>query len=171
MLCALWFIFSGNATALRGRGARWPVSRVLSTHSRVLDGHSSATPVTGRLVRPTRTAARKCACRLMRLPSLLGLAPGGVYHAVPVARTAVRSCRTLSPLLPPKLQRFAFCGTFPGVTPAGRYPAPFFRGARTFLPISCDRGRPSGHLANRTIEGSAFGSSGKRQLGAPWRGT
>ena len=29
--------------------------------------------------------------------------------------------------------RFAFCGTFPGVTPAGHYPAPCFRGARTFL--------------------------------------
>ncbi len=31
--------------------------------------------------------------------------------------------------------RFPFCGTFPGVTPAGRYPAPCFRGARTFLPL------------------------------------
>ena len=30
-------------------------------------------------------------------PSLLGLAPGGVYHAVPVAGPAVRSYRTLSP--------------------------------------------------------------------------
>src|SRR5438105_4243028 len=29
-----------------------------------------------------------------------------------------------------------FCGTFPGVAPAGRYPAPYFRGARTFLPPS-----------------------------------
>ena len=29
--------------------------------------------------------------------------------------------------------RFAFCGTFPGVAPAGRYPAPCFHGARTFL--------------------------------------
>lgn len=27
----------------------------------------------------------------------------------------------------------AFCGTFPGVSPAGRYPAPCLRGARTFL--------------------------------------
>jgi hypothetical protein len=29
-----------------------------------------------------------------------------------------------------------FCGTFPGVAPAGRYPAPFVRGARTFLPAA-----------------------------------
>ena len=34
---------------------------------------------------------------------------------------------------PEPLWRFAFCGTFPGVAPAGRYPAPCFRGARTFL--------------------------------------
>ncbi len=32
------------------------------------------------------------------LPSLLGLAPGGVYRAVPVTGGAVRSYRTLSPL-------------------------------------------------------------------------
>ena len=48
--------------------------------------------------------------------------------------------------------RFAFCGTFPGVAPAGRYPAPCFRGARTFLPprrgVAARRGRrPSGRLA------------------------
>ncbi len=33
-------------------------------------------------------------------PSLFGLAPGGVYHAVPVTGAAVRSYRTLSPLPP-----------------------------------------------------------------------
>ncbi len=77
--------------------------------------------------------------RLSCVPSLFGLAPGGVYHAVPVTGDAVRSYRTLSPLPSshnPKILtggRFAFCGTFPGVTPAGRYPAPCFRGARTFL--------------------------------------
>ena len=32
------------------------------------------------------------------MPSLFDLAPGGVYHAVPVAGPAVRSCRTLSTL-------------------------------------------------------------------------
>src|SRR4051794_12985248 len=30
-------------------------------------------------------------------------------------------------------ERFVLCGTFPGVTPAGRYPAPHVDGARTFL--------------------------------------
>jgi hypothetical protein len=39
-----------------------------------------------------------------------------------------------------------FCGTFPGVAPAGRYPAPCFHGARTFLPSFAARAaiRPSG---------------------------
>ena len=72
-------------------------------------------------------------------PSLFGFAPGGVYHAATVTGSAVRSYRTLSPLpvfVPASWNlagRFAFCGTFPRVAPAGRYPAPCFRGARTFL--------------------------------------
>ena len=84
-------------------------------------------------------------------PSLLGLAPGGVYRAIAVAGDAVRSYRTLSPLPPifshesPWAWRFAFCGTIPGVAPAGRYPAPCFRGARTFLPPA--RRPESGHPA------------------------
>jgi len=32
------------------------------------------------------------------MPSLFGLAPGGVYHAAHVTMRAVRSCRTLSTL-------------------------------------------------------------------------
>ena len=66
-------------------------------------------------------------------PSLFGLAPGGVCRAAPVAGRAVGSYPTLSPL--PRHAsarsnrkaerihrgggRFAFCGTFPGVAPAG----------------------------------------------------
>ena len=44
-------------------------------------------------------------------------------------------------------RRYSLCGTFPGVTSAGRYPAPFFRGARTFLPrnlsVLAERGCPA----------------------------
>ena len=107
------------------------------------DGHSSGTPVAGRLARPTRTTARKTrlAPRSNAVSSLLGLAPGGVYRAVPVAGNAVRSYRTLSPLPAdrgPKPtargRRFAFCGTVPGVTPAGRYPAPCFPWSPDFPP-------------------------------------
>lgn len=42
--------------------------------------------------------ARKPACRICGALSLFGLAPGGVYHAAPVASRAVRSYRTFSPL-------------------------------------------------------------------------
>ena len=84
------------------------------------------------------------------VPSLFGLAPGGVYRAASVAGRAVRSYRTLSPLPSarpePGRRRFAFCGTFPRVAPAGRYPAPCFRGARTFLPPGEPERRPSGRL-------------------------
>jgi hypothetical protein len=70
------------------------------------------------------------------VPPLFGLAPGGVCRAACVAAGAVRSCRTVSPL-PQDFHPaavYVFCGTFPGVTPAGRYPAPHVHGARTFLP-------------------------------------
>ncbi len=70
------------------------------------------------------------------MSSLFGLAPGGVYLAINVTINAVRSYRTLSPLPIKTLGlnwRFAFCGTFPRVAPAGCYPAPCLRGARTFL--------------------------------------
>lgn len=76
---------------------------------------------------------------LSTVPSLFGFAPGVVCHAVSVAGNAVRSYRTFSPLprpnsCEPKTRRFILCGTFPGVAPAGRYPAPYVDGARTFLP-------------------------------------
>src|SRR5579864_373806 len=65
-----------------------------------MDDHSSGTSVTGRLARPTRMAARKHARPAKGLPSLLGLAPGGVCPAATVAGSAVRSYRTISPLPP-----------------------------------------------------------------------
>ena len=152
------------------------------------DGHSSGTPVTGRLARPTRTTARKPASPVSPangepgVPSLLGLAPGGVYRAAPVAGGAVRSYRTLSPLPAgrgPQAcdlgardpgRRFAFCGTFPGVTPAGRYPAPCFRGARTFLPPRPEgrERRPSDRLARyqgRPHGRPVKGTSSRRRSG------
>ena len=74
-------------------------------------------------------------------PSLFGFAPGGVYRAASVTGRAVGSYPTLSPLPQARIRirrrggrrRFAFCGTFPGVAPAGCYPAPCLLGARTFL--------------------------------------
>ncbi len=56
-------------------------------------------------------------------------------------------CRGRGALLPhhftlacpwfPMRRRFVFCGTFPGVAPAGGWPAPYSRGARTFLHRGC----------------------------------
>ena len=122
--------------------ARQPVSRVLCPAACAAgDGHSSRTSVAGRLARPTRTTGPETGLPAAAgASSLLGLAPGGVYRAVPVAGDAVRPYRTLSPspagcaLRRGPGGQTALCGTFPGVAPAGHYPAPCFRGARTFLP-------------------------------------
>src|ERR1700727_744559 len=115
----------------------------------VRDGHSSGTMFAHGLEQPTRTASLTWPCGVFAcanepaLPSLFGLAPGVVCHAVSVAGPAVRSYRTFSPLLAvaacaamaqqargpvaPKPHRgeggrFVLCGTVPGVAPAGRYP-------------------------------------------------
>ena len=122
--------------ARASRNATRPVSRVLYPLPRVMAIHLWA-PVAKRLMRPTRTARLETGLAgCPAAPPLFGLAPGGVCPAAAVARGAVRSYRTLSPL--PDFAkgsggRFAFCGTFPGVAPAGGYPAPRFQGARTFL--------------------------------------
>jgi hypothetical protein len=159
--------------ANKAGNASWPISRVLCRRGCRRDGHSSGTPVARRLEQPTRTAMRK---RIPKrggrasMPSLFGFAPGGVCPAASVTSRAVRSYRTLSPLLyfglprfalletptvMTRIKRFAFCGTFPRVAPAGRYPAPCFRGARTFLHLSALQPRTattrvpsSGHPAN-----------------------
>ncbi len=94
--------------------------------------HSSGTSVAGRLKQPTRMIWSEDGLAFAA-SSLFGFAPGGVCRAASVARNAVRSYRTFSPLPDPKIRRFVLCGTFPGVAPAGRYPAPYLRGARTFL--------------------------------------
>ena len=126
--------------------ARRSVSRVLSRPlDRPLggDGHSSGTFVAERLARPTRATARKArpaaqaeataACRsyLVLLPVGFTLPP-----PLPAARCALTA--PFHPYRPPPKGgpglAVCFCGTFPGVAPAGRYPAPCLRGARTFLP-------------------------------------
>lgn len=132
--------------------ARRPVSRVLYPWFPTGDDHSSGTPVTGRLTRPTRTATRKCVWLSRRKgcrPYLVLLPVGfAVPLPLPVARCALTApFHPYRPNSGESGRRFAFCGTFPRVTPAGRYPAPYFRGARTFLPRGSPRKRPSGHLA------------------------
>src|SRR5207249_3218324 len=63
-----------------------------------------------------------------------------VGFAVPPALLHAR-CALTAPFhpYPPSPERgyggrSVLCGTFPGLAPAGRYPAPYVHGARTFLP-------------------------------------
>ena len=100
------------------------ISRVLSPHAvscfhdRPRGGsHSSRPPIAGRLKQPTRVSRRetRLPCHATGARPLFGLAPGGVCHAGRVAKTPVRSCRTLSPL-PVSFRlhrRYTLCGTFP----------------------------------------------------------
>ena len=84
-----------------GNDASWPVSRVLS------GGTSSATAIhlgPGSLPASSNQPGRRPGSRLVAgvasapVPPLFGFAPGGVCRAASVARGAVRSYRTLSPL-------------------------------------------------------------------------
>jgi hypothetical protein len=92
-----------------------------------------------------------------------------------------RRCRRRGALLPHRFtlaagpvfrdgRRCTFCGTFPGVAPAGRYPAPYLRGARTFLPPPSGGERPSGRLALQIWEFATRLSKpeGTRMYAAAW---
>jgi hypothetical protein len=94
--------------------------------------------------RPERRRGRPARRREPRLiaacRSYLVLLPVGftLPPPLPAARCALTA--PFHPCRPPAhegtgwARRYVFCGTFPGVAPAGRYPAPCLRGARTFLP-------------------------------------
>ena len=95
--------------------------------------HSSGTGLAPGLVQPTRITGPETGWTARAI------------HVIPI-RSCSRwglpcrpCCHGRGGLLPHpftltfRRRRFAFCGTFPGVAPAGRYPAPCFRGARTFL--------------------------------------
>jgi len=56
------------------------------------------------------------------LPSLFGLAPGGVFHAFFVTKKTGALLPHLFTLA--LIRRFIFCGTIPGVSPARCYLAP-----------------------------------------------
>ena len=82
-----------------------PACKPGSVWSCLRDGHSSGTPVASRLMQSTRvssvmTRLASAVARSAR-PPLFDLAPGGVCPAMSVARRAVRSYRTFSPLLAP----------------------------------------------------------------------
>ena len=142
----------------RAINASRPVSRVLYGRgsSPRRDGHSSGTPVAGRLEQPTRAAGPTDEA-LRRLNKAPRVAP--IRFCSRRGLPCRRRCRPRGALLPhpftlafsrmalrPAIRRFAFCGAFPGVAPAGRYPAPYPYGARTFL-RSLNGGRPADWLS------------------------
>ena len=116
------------------RRRRWrrrtsrPVRRVLCPSRRGASGggHPSRPAVAGRLQRPTRRLGRAALKRLRRSPPRggdpLGLAPGGVYLATPVTRSAggllPHRFTLTAAVMPP--WRSVFCGTVPRVTPGCR---------------------------------------------------
>ena len=127
--------------------------------------HSSGTMLAHRLAQPTRMTGPETGCGRrstprhpysvllpvgFTLPSLLpatrwALTPP--FHPYPAGSVARQ--RAIQ-----QAGRFPFCGTFPGVAPAGRYPAPCFRGARTFLtspPFGIGEARLPGQLASGAI--------------------
>ena len=111
----------------------------------IRDGHSSGTMFAHCLEQPTRTASLTTPCGVIALRRTFPrcrpysvLLP--VWFAMPFPLPDPR-CALTAPFHPycaiaPKGQgeRFVLCGTVPGVAPAGRYPAPYVDGARTFLP-------------------------------------
>src|SRR5690606_11688040 len=93
--------------------------------------HFSRPAVTHRLQQPTRDFTDAG-----RASSLLGLAPGGVYRATPVARGAVVSYTTVSPLPVRLAAPSAVCSLlhFPSPCDARPLAGTLPCGARTFLP-------------------------------------
>jgi hypothetical protein len=108
--------------------------------------------------------------RLATLPSLFGLAPGGVYPAAPVAGGAVRSCRPVSPLpagcLADLARAVCFLWHFPWGRPRRRLSGTVFPWSPDF-PLPLARQRPSGRLAKRemaAIEPPRQGAGGNRAV-------
>ncbi len=120
-----------------------PVSRILSKGLPPLDDHSSANRVATAVKLPTRASRALASLRAVS-PRPFGLrdrtpreAP--IWHCSGWGLPCRSGCPSRGGLLP---HRFTFathawqsllCGAFPGVTPAGRYPAPLPTGVRTFL--------------------------------------
>ena len=74
-------------------------------------------------------------------------------------QSCCQSCGGLLPhrfTLTPQAGRFLFCGAFPGVAPAGRYPAPFLHGVRTFLEAQAPRSSSPPRKGADTANGAAL---------------
>ena len=98
-------------------------------------------------------------------PPLRGLAPGGVYPAAPVARGAVRSCRTVSPLPWPMVSHgcgaVCFLWHFPWGRPRRPLTGTVFPWSPDFPPsrVAAEQRLP-GRLDAVSCSGAGMGSSG-----------
>ena len=108
------------------RHARQPVSRVLSLKSVICLGLNSHLASSNQ----PRWLTKNC-FRPKAMPSLFGLAPGGVFHAFFVTKKTGALLPHLFTLA--LIRRYIFCGTIPEVTLARSYLAPCSYRARTFL--------------------------------------
>jgi hypothetical protein len=80
---------------------------------------------------------------------------------------------TLAPVIRNAPRRSVLCGTFPRLAPAGRYPAPYVRGARTFLPgppFGIGPRRPSGRLTGLGMGSGPTGVKCRSVAGFQGRG-
>jgi hypothetical protein len=112
----------------------------------IRDGHSSGTTFARCLEQPTRTASLTSPCGVFACANSPRCRPYSVllpvWFAMPFPLPDPR-CALTAPFHPYRAEapkgeggRFVLCGTVPGVAPAGRYPAPYVDGARTFLSSS-----------------------------------
>ena len=130
-----------------------PGSVLLAAETTRIDGHSSGTPVAGRLSQPTRTAARKPACRTKpACRPYLVLLPVG--FALPPPFPAAR-CALTAPFHPyppsPKLSRAVyFLWHFPWGRPRRALPGTVSPWSPDFPPPHTRaRRRPSDRLAGK----------------------
>ena len=136
-------------TDTKKRGARRPISRVLSMplpYPWVFSGDRRpfiygiryrmprATYPNGGANTPARCGQAYRAGHPYSVLLLVGFTMPRLLPTTRCALTAPFHPYLISSDIVVRNRRFAFCGTFPRVTPAGCYPAPLFRGARTFLP-------------------------------------
>ncbi len=114
----------GSVHAVHASGRRWtaiPLGRVSPRASRDQPGQQGGNPLASRLA---PHAGHPYSVLL----------PVGFTLPAPLPGPRCAVAAPFHPCLPADAgRRFVFCGTIPGVAPAGRYPAPCSRGARTFL--------------------------------------
>ena len=122
----------------------WPISRILSRGFPPMDDHSSAARVTAAVKLPTRASGLKRPCGgLCQWQTFPREAP--IRHCSGWGLPCRPGCPVRGGLLPHRFtitlhaRQTLLCGAFPGVAPAGGYPAPLLHGVRTFLEACAPR--------------------------------